>query len=94
MDIFCFRLKMLRNERSYQAFSKVVGLPATSLERWEKGQSDIKASQLRVLAKVLSVSVDWLLGITDEQSQNVRAEVAERKLKVIKKSLQDVLEEF
>lgn len=94
MEIFYTRLKELRNGRSYQAFSRVVGLPATSLERWEKGQSDIKASQLCVLSKVLSVSVDWLLGITDEQSQNVRAEVAERKLKIIKQSLQAVLEEF
>ncbi len=94
MDVFCSRLKALRNGRSYQVFSKDVGLPATSLERWEKGQSDIKASQLRVLAKVLSVSADWLLGLKEEQSQNERAEAAERKLKVIKDSLQAVLREF
>ena len=65
MEIFCERLKKMRNGQSYQAFAKTTGLPASSLERWEKGLSDIKASQLRILAKVLSVSADWLLGIDD-----------------------------
>lgn len=94
MEIFCERLKKLRNGLSYQAFSKVTGLPATSLERWEKGLSDIKASQLRILSKVLSVSSDWLLGLTDNIEQNERAEVAERKLVAIKRSLTALLKEF
>ena len=84
----------MRNGQSYQAFAKTTGLPASSLERWEKGLSDIKASQLRVLAKVLSVSSDWLLGIDDEMEKNERAEVAERKLAAIKKGLTAILKEF
>ena len=94
MEIFCERLKQMRNGRSYQAFAKLTGLPATSLERWEKGLSDIKASQLRVLATVLSVSTDWLLGIENVPTQNERAEVAERKLAAIKKGLTAILKEF
>ena len=94
MEIFCERLKKMRNGQSYQAFAKTTGLPASSLERWEKGLSDIKASQLRVLAKVLSVSSDWLLGIDDEMEKNERAEVAERKLAAVKKGLTAILKEF
>lgn len=94
MEIFCERLKKMRNGQSYQAFAKTTGLPASSLERWEKGLSDIKASQLRVLAKVLSVSSDWLLGIDDEIEKNERAEVAERKLAAIKKGLTAILKDF
>lgn len=94
MEIFCERLKKMRNGQSYQAFAKSTGLPASSLERWEKGLSDIKASQLRILAKVLSVSSDWLLGIDDDLKKNERAEVAERKLAAIKKGLTAILKEF
>lgn len=94
MEIFCERLKKMRNGQSYQAFAKTTGLPASSLERWEKGLSDIKASQLRILAKVLSVSADWLLGIDDAVEKNERAEVAERKLAAVKKGLTAILKEF
>lgn len=79
---------------SYQAFARIVGLPATSLERWEKGLSGIKASQLKVLAEATSVSTDWLLGLSDENARNERAEKSEGKLQELKENIAALLKQF
>ena len=65
MDDFAVRLKELRTEQnlSIQELSRRVGIGSSSLCRWENRQADVKGTQLIVLAKFFSVSVDYLLGL-------------------------------
>lgn len=67
MTSFAERLKELRehDNLSIQELSKLTGLAASSLCRWENNQADIKSSNLITLAKFFSVSVDYLLGLVD-----------------------------
>ena len=67
MNKFAERLKSLRLEKGFsiQLLAKEVGIGSSSLCRWENEQSDIKASQLIVLAKYFGVTTDYLLGLED-----------------------------
>lgn len=61
------RLKELRIERGYsiQGLSRELHLGSSSISRWERGEADIRAEQLVVLAKFFKVSTDYLLGLVD-----------------------------
>lgn len=65
MEIFAERLKELREDKnlSIQALSRELKISASSIWRWENGDSDIKASQLKLLAQYFKVSTDYLLGL-------------------------------
>lgn len=65
--MFAQRLKELRTEKglSIQALAKEVGIGSSSLCRWENNQSDVKGSQLIILAKFFNVTTDYLLGMED-----------------------------
>ena len=62
----CDRIKQLRNSLSYIEFSRKLNLSAASVERWEKGRSDIKSDALIRICSVCGVSADWLLGLSDK----------------------------
>ena len=61
------RLKELRTEEGYSLsdLSKKVGIPQSSLSRWENGKADIVSFNLIKLAKYFKVSTDYLLGLED-----------------------------
>lgn len=65
MDDFAVRLKELRLEKnlSIQELSRQIGIGSSSLCRWENRQADVKGTQLIVLARFFSVTVDYLLGL-------------------------------
>ena len=67
MEKFAERLKELRLEKglSIQALAKNVGIGSSSLCRWENKQSDIKSTELIILANYFGVSTDFLLGLED-----------------------------
>lgn len=44
----------------------------TQISRWERGESVPHAETLIVLSRLLSVSVDYLLGLSDEPTIRVR----------------------
>lgn len=58
------RLKELRKEKglSQVAFSKEIGIPLRTLQRWENGESQIKPDKAQALADHFGVSVGYLLG--------------------------------
>lgn len=64
-EIFAERVKDLREEKglSMQALAKDLKVSSSSIFRWENDQSDIKASQLIMLAKYFNVTTDYLLGL-------------------------------
>lgn len=66
--VFLRRLLELRNSMSYKAFADKTGLDKTSLERWEKGTSDIKSDAIVKLCSACGVSADWLLGLSDNRT--------------------------
>ena len=64
---FADRLKELREEKklSIQQLAKETRIGSSSICRWENKQSDIKSTQLIILAKYFNVSTDYLLGLED-----------------------------
>jgi transcriptional regulator with XRE-family HTH domain len=61
------RLKFLREQMklSQDALDELVGLGEDSTMRYETGESDPSAAQIKALAVALQVTTDYLLGITD-----------------------------
>ena len=68
MRKFAERLKELREEKeiSKLALSKVVQLSDVNFVRWEKGTQDITSDNLIKLADYFDVSIDYLVGRTDD----------------------------
>lgn len=61
----CAHIKKLRGSSSYIEFGKKLNLSAASIERWEKGRSDIKSDAIVKICSTCGVSADWLLGLSD-----------------------------
>lgn len=58
------RLKELRKNRkiSQDKLSQELNVNSRTIQRWEKGESNIKLAQANMLAKYFDVSVGYLLG--------------------------------
>ena len=61
------RLREVRIEAGYsiQALSRLTGINASSLCRWENNKQDITGDMLIIISKALKVSADYLLGLID-----------------------------
>ena len=61
------RLKALLKTRqlNYADFAKQIGICKTTVDRYMSGESEPPASKLIAIAKLFDVSVDWLLGLTE-----------------------------
>ena len=66
-NLFGKRLKELRNNEnlSIRQLSKLVGIDATCISRWEREITVVNGDQLIVFAKFFNVSTDYLLGLVD-----------------------------
>jgi transcriptional regulator with XRE-family HTH domain len=66
-DGFAKRLRQARIERgmTQEELGDHIGLPHTAVSRWERGEHLPRAKQTAALATVLGVSVDYLLGNSD-----------------------------
>jgi transcriptional regulator with XRE-family HTH domain len=62
------RLKELRESKGYthQQLAEFLDLGTTQIWRYETGKTDPAGDILARIAKVFNVSVDYLLGLTDE----------------------------
>lgn len=58
-------------EYSQARIEEILGLGNTTIYKYEKGISSPNDSNLQALAKLLKVSTDYLLGLTDEPSGHV-----------------------
>ncbi len=61
------RLRDLREALGYsrEYLAELIDLGATQLNRYERGESDATADVLARLAKVLGVTTDYLVGLSD-----------------------------
>lgn len=67
MILFKERLKDLRLERniSQQELGRIVNMSKMAISHWESGHSEPSIAQLIVLSNFFEVSVDYLIGKTD-----------------------------
>jgi transcriptional regulator with XRE-family HTH domain len=68
------RIKQRRQEIDIgQAdLAKMTGISQSMISAYENGKNSPTAEVLTILSKVLDVSVDWLLGKTDDQLEDVK----------------------
>ena len=65
------RLIKLRTERGYPnrtQFAKILGIPSTTLRNYEKDEREAGHKFLIQISNFFDVTVDYLLGVTDEEN--------------------------
>ena len=67
------RLRQLRLERSYthETLAQAMQISAKQVWRYEAGESDPTSEVVTRMAKVLTVSADYLLGLTDTSTPDL-----------------------
>lgn len=65
--MFCERLKELRklNNLSQLDLGKILNMSKMAISHWEKGNSEPSIEQLKSMATIFDVSVDYLIGFVD-----------------------------
>ena len=68
LQIMAERLRLLRHEKELDqnTLAKELQLSNASISSWENAKQEPSASALFKLASFFNVSVDYLLGLTDE----------------------------
>lgn len=73
MESIVQRIKSRRNELEYsfQDLAELTGLSKSTLQRYESGGiKNIPLDKLKVLAKALKVTPEWIMGWDEESSDN------------------------
>jgi len=70
------RLKELRlkNKLSQAKFAQLMGVSDTQYQRYEYGENEPTIGLLFVIGLYFEVSVDWLLGLTDDPERKHKVE--------------------
>lgn len=70
------RLKILRESRGYshQKLAELLDIGFPQIWRYESGKNDPSSEVLSRMAKVLDVSADYLLGLTDDPTPSALSE--------------------
>nr|MBR6778425.1 helix-turn-helix transcriptional regulator [Clostridia bacterium] len=68
MEIFCKRLKELRTEQglTQKQLAEKLNTTNSAVCDWEKGRSQPDLQMLTKIATLFEVSVDYLLGLSDD----------------------------
>lgn len=68
--MFPERLKLLRTEKriSQSLLATHLGVTQQAIARWEKGETEPDINTIQNLASFFDVSIDYLLGRTDERN--------------------------
>lgn len=79
------RLKFLRESSGHtqESFAQAMGRDIKQIWRWETGKAAPSADAIIDLAKELGVSADYLLGLIDEPTMVVSAELNEMEHEII-----------
>jgi len=79
------RFKMLRERAKHtqESLAELIGRDIKQIWRWETGKASPSVEALIDIAKALGVSADYLLGLIDEPSMVVSAELDEVEHEVI-----------
>lgn len=57
---------------SQEEFSRLLGFGTGVISRYETGRADPLPNQLVEMGRILQVSVDWLLGLSDDPESPIR----------------------
>lgn len=90
-ETFGARLKKLRGTVSQSEFAAQLGIKQTSYSAYERGRMEPSASMIVLICKNAGVSADWVLGLSDQEAKNTRAE---HKLECLKKAITEILKEY
>lgn len=60
------RLRSLRADKSLEDIAKVTGISKSLISKYERGLTDPGSKALVKFARHYNVSLDWLLGFTDD----------------------------
>lgn len=79
MGIYYKRIRDIRedNDKTQQDIANIINVGLTTYRRWETGERTIPTNYIVILALYYKVSVDYLLGLTDDpkpkpQSKNIK----------------------
>lgn len=90
------RYMELLNEKQVKNIdvSRATGIPASTFSDWKKGKSYPKQDKLQKIAGYFNVSVDWLLGNTDQKSKEpILSQKDERDIAVLLNLATDQLDQ-
>ena len=67
------RLEDLRKERklTQEELAKLIGPNRNRISQWENGERELKASHLALLANALGTTSDYLIGLTDNATNDI-----------------------
>lgn len=71
-DITLERIKELKGNDSQEVFAQKIHTTQSNISKMLKGMTPPSAATLTELAKTYHVSVDWLLGLSDEKETNLK----------------------
>lgn len=83
------RLQNYRVKRGYtqETFAAELGVEKKQVSRWETGSTIPGSDRLAEMAKILDVSTDYLLGLSDDPTPNMRVDNLSEDEKAILKAL-------
>lgn len=96
IDIFRDRLKKTRENRelSQSQLAELIGLPPSSISHFENGPRKPSFDNLKKLAGALHVSIDFLLGTSNEQEGVAQVDVLARKVNELPQDGRDTVDAF
>ena len=68
------RLKYLRNRKNInqQELADMLGMTQPQIARWENGSTEPQVEAVVRIAKALSCTTDWLLGLSDDAQSHAK----------------------
>lgn len=81
---FATRLRKLRQEKDIkqEILISKLGISTQTLSKWENGHSEPRLSHLIKLAETFDVSLDYLVGMSDNRHSNADNEITEFKERI------------
>lgn len=64
---FGSRVKLLRGKKTQNDFAKEMEVKQSTLSSWERGRKEPTLEKLLKINSTYGVSIDWLLGISDDR---------------------------
>lgn len=70
-SIFCIRLKQLRKGKGFRQedMAATIGKSRSLYNQWESGKREPQLKEIKTIAEIFDVSIDWLLGVDKSKEQ-------------------------
>lgn len=93
MEIFSERLREARIKRNFtqKDISEAVGISQQYYNRFEKNKGEPNLETLFLIAKLLRVTSDYLIGLTDYADVKTAEDAISKRVSALEKTVRDVL---